>query len=433
MYENTGTRAHVMAAELIEAGVDVHEIYRRLYEGMPESQARRCSRARWRTVARYDDGALTFARLTRADFAVTGAEESYTEGIIDHLRSVQGTKVAALSRELVDEERRGTSKVSLRATDGAVDVSVIARAQGGGGHRQAAGFTTAAGPRRARRLPARGSGRAARHRVSADGVLLIDKPAGKTSHDVVAAMRREHRDGKVGHAGTLDPFATGLLLVLLGRATRVQRYLMALPKAYETVALLGATSTTGDPEGEIVVTGRVPPDPPVLPTGAVRQRPPAYSAIKIDGRRAYARARAGEDLEMPERTVTVHRFEQLWRDADPQHPRAAFAIECSSGTYVRSLVADLGDAYCVELRRTAIGPFSVADADPARVVGLADALSFLPSLRLEGAEARRAAHGVAVGEAPEGATEVLLLDAEGPIAVAEPRDGMLKPVVGFRG
>ena len=141
MYENTGTRAHVMAAELIEAGVDVHEIYRRLYEGMPESKLTLLARALG-TVARYDDGALTFARLTRADFAVTGAEESFTEGIIDHLRSVQGTKVAALSRELVDEERRGTSKVSLRATDGAVDVSVIARAAGGGGHRQAAGFTT---------------------------------------------------------------------------------------------------------------------------------------------------------------------------------------------------------------------------------------------------------------------------------------------------
>nr|MBA3327968.1 tRNA pseudouridine(55) synthase TruB [Solirubrobacterales bacterium] len=120
--------------------------------------------------------------------------------------------------------------------------------------------------------------------MSDNGILLIDKPAGKTSHDVVAAVRREHRRDpplRVGHAGTLDPFATGLLLVLLGRATRVQRYLMALPKAYETVARLGATSTTGDPEGEITVTGRLPPDPPPLPTGQVRQRPPAYSAVKV--------------------------------------------------------------------------------------------------------------------------------------------------------
>ncbi|MGH2943594.1 MAG: tRNA pseudouridine(55) synthase TruB, partial [Solirubrobacteraceae bacterium] len=114
-----------------------------------------------------------------------------------------------------------------------------------------------------------------------DGVLLIDKPAGKTSHDVVAAVRREHRGRRVGHAGTLDPFATGLLLVLVGRATRIQRYLMALPKRYETVARLGFVSSTGDPEGEITETGSIPPDPPALPTGELLQRPPAYSAVKV--------------------------------------------------------------------------------------------------------------------------------------------------------
>jgi tRNA pseudouridine55 synthase len=263
-----------------------------------------------------------------------------------------------------------------------------------------------------------------------DGVLLVDKPAGKTSHDIVAAVRREHRDRRVGHAGTLDPFATGLLLVLVGRATRIQRQLMALPKRYETIARLGATSTTGDPEGEITLTGRLPPDPPALPTGELLQRPPAYSAVKVGGRRAYALARAGEEVVLPERPVTVHRFEQLWRDGD----RAAFAIECSAGTYVRTLVADLGDAYCEALRRTAIGPFDVADADPGRLVGLEDALSFLPAVRLAGDDARRAGHGVAVtAAAPEGAAEVLLVDEEGPIAIAEQRDGTLKPVVGFRG
>ncbi len=279
-----------------------------------------------------------------------------------------------------------------------------------------------------------------------DGILLIDKPAGKTSHDVVAAVRREHRGRRVGHAGTLDPFATGLLLVLVGRATRVQRYLMALPKSYETVARLGATSTTGDTEGEIVQTGVLPPDPPVLPAGELMQRPPAYSAVKVDGKRAYERARAGEDVVLDERPVTVYRFEQLWREGD----RAAFEIECSAGTYVRTLISDLGDAYCTELRRTAIGPFSVADADPARLVSLADALSFMPSLVLTGEEAQRAAHGVAVAcagvvvgvratsigatgeEGREDGGPVLLLDADGPIAVAEPRDGALKPVVGFR-
>ena len=141
MYENTGPRSHVMAADLIAAGVDVHDIYRRLYEGVPEPKLGLLTRA-LAGVERYDGGRLTLARLERADFAVTGAKESFTEGIIDHLRSVEGTKVAALARELTGEGCEGCSKVSLRATDGAVDVSVIARAQAGGGHRQAAGFAT---------------------------------------------------------------------------------------------------------------------------------------------------------------------------------------------------------------------------------------------------------------------------------------------------
>jgi tRNA pseudouridine55 synthase len=191
-----------------------------------------------------------------------------------------------------------------------------------------------------------------------NGVLLIDKPVGITSHDVVAAVRHALGGVKTGHAGTLDPFASGLLLVLVGRATRIQQQLMGLPKRYETVARLGAVSSTGDPEGEITHTGRLPPDPPPLPTGEIRQRPPMHSAVRIKGERAYKRARRGEQFEMPERIVTVHSFEQQWREDD----RAAFLIECSSGTYVRSLIADLHDAYCVELRRTAIGPFEVADA-----------------------------------------------------------------------
>jgi tRNA pseudouridine55 synthase len=259
-----------------------------------------------------------------------------------------------------------------------------------------------------------------------DGVLLVDKPAGVTSHDVVAAERRRLGRGvKVGHAGTLDPFATGLLLVLTGRATRVQRYLMELPKRYETVARLGYTSTTGDPEGEIA-PGRTPQEPLALPTGRIRQRPPAYSAVHVGGRRAYALARAGEEVELPEREVEVHRFEQLWRDGE----RAAFAIECGSGTYVRSLVADLGDAFCLELRRTGIGPFDVAAA--GSFVPLDEALGFLPAVALTGDDARRAGHGVAVPGTADGT--VRLVDGDGLIALAEPRgDGTLKPVVGFRG
>ena len=201
------------------------------------------------------------------------------------------------------------------------------------------------------------------------GVLLVDKPAGITSHDVVAGVRREHGQ-KTGHAGTLDPFATGLLLVLLGRpATRCQARFMALPKTYRVVARFGAVSSTGDPEGEITETGAMPPEPLALPTGEIRQRPPAYSAVKVGGVRAYTRARRGEEVEVPQRQVTVHRFEQLWRRED----RAEFEIECSSGTYVRSLVADLGDAYCEALRRTAIGPFAVGQA--GRLLPLAEALA----------------------------------------------------------
>lgn len=141
MYENTGTRAHKMAAALIEAGVDVHEIYRRLYEGMPEPKLLLLARA-LNHVERFDDGRLTITLLKREDFLATGAEDSFTEGIIDHLRSVRGTKVAAMARELPANGSGPRSKVSLRATDGEVDVSAIARAGGGGGHRQAAGFTT---------------------------------------------------------------------------------------------------------------------------------------------------------------------------------------------------------------------------------------------------------------------------------------------------
>lgn len=220
--------------------------------------------------------------------------------------------------------------------------------------------------------------------MNSDGILLIDKPAGMTSHDVVALVKRALGGVKVGHAGTLDPFATGLLIVMVGTATKAQRRFMELPKRYETVARLGARSSTGDTEGEIVETDRLPPDPPPLPTGEIRQRPPRHSAVKIGGERAYKRARRGEVFEMPERIVTVYRFEQLWR----KDSRAGYEIECSAGTYVRSLIADLNDAYCLELRRTAIGTFQVraAVAPPRRgepwaqppLIGLDQALAALP-------------------------------------------------------
>ena len=165
-----------------------------------------------------------------------------------------------------------------------------------------------------------------------DGVVLYDKPAGITSHDVVARMRAlaGRRQGR--SRGTLDPFATGLLLILVGRATRVQRFLMALPKTYEVVARFGAVSSTGDPEGEIVETGVVPDGDLVLPTGCVRQRPPAFSAVKVGGRRAYALARAGRAVELAEREVTVYRFEERWRSGTgaPSRSSARRAPTCAA-------------------------------------------------------------------------------------------------------
>jgi tRNA pseudouridine55 synthase len=230
-----------------------------------------------------------------------------------------------------------------------------------------------------------------------DGVMLRAKPAGVTSHDVVAEVRRTlPRKTKVGHAGTLDPFATGLLLVLVGRATRAQRFFMELPKTYRAVARLGWTSTTGDRDGDLVETGSMPGSLEI-PVGEQMQTPPAYSAVKVGGRRAYELARAGETPELKARPVTVHRADLLWHEGD----RAAFEIECSSGTYVRSLVTDLGDAYCEELERTAIGPFRLEDAagehaaaeHAAAVMPLRDALAFLPERPLSAEEAAGVRHG----------------------------------------
>jgi tRNA pseudouridine55 synthase len=188
------------------------------------------------------------------------------------------------------------------------------------------------------------------------GVLLYDKPAGLTSHDVVARVRRE-RGVKAGHAGTLDPFATGLLLVLLGRATRLQRFLTGLPKTYLATARLGWRSSTGDPDGELTETGSFPASLE-LPTGTMRQRVPMTSAVRVGGERLYKKAHRGEVVKTPVRDVEVYRAELLGADDGFAH----YEIECSAGTYVRTLVETLDDAYCSALRRTAIGPFEVADA-----------------------------------------------------------------------
>jgi tRNA pseudouridine55 synthase len=260
-----------------------------------------------------------------------------------------------------------------------------------------------------------------------DGVLLRAKPAGVTSHDVVADVRRSlPRGTKVGHAGTLDPFATGLLLILVGRATRAQRFLMELPKTYRAVARLGWTSTTGDRDGELTETGRIP-EALELPVGPQLQTPPAYSAVKVGGRRAYDLARAGETPELKARPITVHRVELLWHDDD----RAAFEIECSSGTYVRSLVTDLGDAYCDELERTAIGPFRLEDASDDRMLPLREALAFLPERPLTAQEATSVRHGRRVPAQRSNAGHTQLTHDGEILAIGEWTEGEWQPVVVF--
>ena len=218
------------------------------------------------------------------------------------------------------------------------------------------------------------------------GGLLVDKPAGVTSHDVVARIRRE-REAKVGHTGTLDPFATGLLIVLLGRSTRLQRFLLELPKTYRATARLGWQSSTGDPDGELTETGHVP-ERLELPTGEIEQRVPMTSAVKVEGERLYKKAHRGEVVETPTRRITVHRAELLESDAD----RATFEIECSSGTYVRTLIETLQDAYCETLRRIAIGPFRVPEGE-SREMPVEELVAFLPERILDDDEAAAVTHG----------------------------------------
>jgi tRNA pseudouridine55 synthase len=237
---------------------------------------------------------------------------------------------------------------------------------------------------------------------------------------VVAQVRRE-RGVKVGHAGTLDPFATGLLLVLLGQATRAQRFLMGLPKTYRVVARLGWRSDTGDLTGSLS-EGRLP-ESLEIPLGEQLQTPPAFSAVKVGGERLYKKARRGEVVEVPARPVTVHRADLL----SSSEERAEYEIECSSGTYVRSLISDLGDAYCEELRRTAIGPFSVSDA--GQEVPLDEALSFLPAIELSAEQARKVGHGVAVDG--QGGEAVRLLHSGQLLAIARGEGDQLKPFLVF--
>lgn len=243
---------------------------------------------------------------------------------------------------------------------------------------------------------------------------LVDKPAGPTSHDVVARMRRAMPRGtKVGHAGTLDPFATGLMVVLSGRATRLADHLSGLDKGYLATIRTGFRSATGDLEGPVSPEGApagAADIAAVLPslTGRQRQRVPAYSAVRVDGERLYSRARRGEVVDAPVREVVIHRLELV---DDLGGGRAQLAVRCSKGTYIRSLAEDIGralgvGAYCEALRRTEVGNLSVADALPpeeALAGGGHDpreGLGHLPEVAVDAAGAADLAHGRSVpGEA----------------------------------
>jgi tRNA pseudouridine55 synthase len=258
-----------------------------------------------------------------------------------------------------------------------------------------------------------------------EGLLLVDKPSGMTSHDAVDVVRRSLGTRKVGHAGTLDPMATGLLLLGVGRATRLLRYLGELPKTYAATGRLGEETDTLDADGLIVRTAAVDVSLAELQrvcaslVGESMQTPPAYSAVKVGGRKLYEAARGGEVLEAPARPIRVDAFDVTAFDGRDLEAR----ITCSGGTYVRVLVADVGrslgcGAHLVGLRRTAIGSLRVEEARPpgdGTLQPVERAVQHLPSIRLDPEEARAASHG-----RPLGPAGIL-----GPYAVLDPEDALV--------
>ena len=254
----------------------------------------------------------------------------------------------------------------------------------------------------------------------------MDKPSGMTSHDVVDAIRRALGTRKVGHAGTLDPMATGLLLVGVGRATRLLRFFGDLPKTYEGSARLGVETDTLDADGVVTTTAAVNASGTEIQrafaakVGVSSQRPPAYSAVKVGGRKLYEAARSGETLEAAPREIRVETFDLLGFDS----PDLGFRVTCSGGTYVRVLLADVGTAlgsgaHLTALRRTAIGPYLVADATPPDAPGvprpIEEAVAHLPRISVSAEEATAAANGTIL--APAGPV--------GPYAVLGPEGGLI--------
>jgi tRNA pseudouridine55 synthase len=270
-----------------------------------------------------------------------------------------------------------------------------------------------------------------RDATAADGLLLVDKPAGVTSHDVVLAARRAFGEKRVGHAGTLDPFATGLLVLLFGRATRLLPHLDGVPKEYEAAIAFGRETDTDDLAGTTVREAPPPSDEAIhsaLPqlTGTLHQLPPAYSAKRVGGRRAYEAARAGDVLELSPAVVEVFEWRDLRRDGDT----LLATISCGGGTYIRALARDLGRltgsaAHLTALRRVRSGAFHVRDAvtleqlreGRAAVRPALDALPSLPRVVLAEPDAERVLRGVAVDRGA-GATSSRA-------ALVDPRSGAL--------
>ncbi|WP_136053635.1 tRNA pseudouridine(55) synthase TruB [Microbacterium sp. K24] len=279
------------------------------------------------------------------------------------------------------------------------------------------------------------------------GILLVDKPAGLTSHDVVARTRRAFGTRKVGHAGTLDPMATGLLVIGIEGATRLLTYVVGADKTYEATIRLGQTTGTDDADGEIVshaapdawetVTDDAIVAGITTLTGEISQVPSAVSAIKVDGRRAYDRVRAGEDVVLAARDVVVSRFEVVAKREGEGFLDLDVVVDCSSGTYIRALARDLGaglgvGGHLTSLRRTRVGPFDVADAvglddlADARTLTPAQAASrILPPLPVSADEARDLRHGKRLSnQAPR---------LEGTLAAAIDDEGSLVGIVERRG
>jgi tRNA pseudouridine55 synthase len=286
------------------------------------------------------------------------------------------------------------------------------------------------------------------------GLVVVDKPAGMTSHDVVARVRRLAGTRKVGHAGTLDPMATGVLLVGVNRATRLLGHLTLTEKAYDATVRLGASTTTDDAEGEVLSTGSVQhlAEDDVRSAagrfvGDLEQRPSAVSAIKVEGRRSYARVRAGEQVELPPRPVTVHELlvTDVRRDDAAGVVDVDLSVRCSSGTYIRAIARDLGEELAVgghlgRLRRTAVGPFGLDEArtlaeleDGFALVDISDvARRCFPSYRLDEDQARQVRHGRAIDARLEESGPVALFDpAEGFVALYEQRGSVAAPVAVF--